>query len=315
VAHADAVLDHQRREVAAIDQNDLLDLGGEVVSFLREGRRRDEHALVRPPAGQCAVEALDLRATHGILPALGLHVDLLEAQAVERDDAVDPAVAGAPYLHQRVSAGPVPHAVEQIENEVLEERRGRLSDQFEQITRQTLAKLRQRVLDALGRAERHRRCLCRRWERRAAVLQRLAVLVHVGEPDHLGLGQGLRVLLHERRTRARQLPEAEPWRGRKTGALEPIVRPPHSVLVDQLLAARQTLRPIIGAEPEQIGHGLVGLALADAVEMLGQVAEQRIDEAVVAGDAHGSALKSNRCDAPARSPGGCSARGRPRGCP
>ena len=45
---ADIVLDHQRGEVLAVDQDDLqCDAAGEVACFAGEGRSRDEHALGR----------------------------------------------------------------------------------------------------------------------------------------------------------------------------------------------------------------------------------------------------------------------------
>lgn len=59
---------------------------------------------------------------HGVLPALGLDVDLLQPEAVERDDAVDAAVTRATNALKVGAVGAVAHGVEQIEHELLGER-------------------------------------------------------------------------------------------------------------------------------------------------------------------------------------------------
>jgi hypothetical protein len=92
---AHAVVHHELGEAAAVDEDDSLDGAREVDGVMAEGRGGDEDALVGALSGEGAVEGLHVGAAHLVLPALGLYVDLLEAEAVERDDAVDPGVAGA----------------------------------------------------------------------------------------------------------------------------------------------------------------------------------------------------------------------------
>jgi hypothetical protein len=55
----------------------------EVDGLGAEGRCGDEDALLGALAGEGAVEALDVGAAYTVLPALGLDVDLFEAEAVE----------------------------------------------------------------------------------------------------------------------------------------------------------------------------------------------------------------------------------------
>ena len=68
VAYADTVLDHQRREPSAVNENDAIcHLGGEFPRLTGEGGRGDQDALPRTPACESSVEPLHLRATDGTL--------------------------------------------------------------------------------------------------------------------------------------------------------------------------------------------------------------------------------------------------------
>ena len=87
--NADRVLDHERREPGAVHQHDALDRSRELDGLRREGCGREEDALVGAVPCKRAVERLDLGSADRVLPALGLDVDLLEAEAVERDEGVD----------------------------------------------------------------------------------------------------------------------------------------------------------------------------------------------------------------------------------
>src|SRR5690606_10165473 len=95
-AHADAVLDHQVGDLAAVEEDEAIGRAArELPRILREPRRRDEDALCRSSAGERPEEGLDRLPGDGVVfrIALRLHVDLLEAEAVERDDAVDASIA------------------------------------------------------------------------------------------------------------------------------------------------------------------------------------------------------------------------------
>ena len=79
---------------------------------LREGACRDEHALRCALNLERAHESLNLGAPHRVLPALGLDVDLLQPESVERDDAVDATVAGSTHTLEVRTARAVPHGME-----------------------------------------------------------------------------------------------------------------------------------------------------------------------------------------------------------
>ncbi len=59
-------------------------------------------------SSQCTIECLHLRASHRVLPAFGLDVDLFEAKPVQRDHPVDPAVSRATHPLQIAEGNPTP---------------------------------------------------------------------------------------------------------------------------------------------------------------------------------------------------------------
>lgn len=67
---------------------------------------------------------------------------------------------------------------------------------------------------------------------------------------------------------------------RETVALESIVRPTYSVLVDALALARKQRRAIRVGQLHLIGERLVRVARLDAVRMLREQVEQRRDERI-----------------------------------
>lgn len=91
---SDGVVDHESGKLLPVDQDKavrhLLSIadGG-----IGEGGCGDEDALCRSAACERSIEGLDLWATNGVLPALGLHIDFLQAEFVEGDDAIDPPIA------------------------------------------------------------------------------------------------------------------------------------------------------------------------------------------------------------------------------
>src|SRR5712692_6939434 len=94
VSYCDTILDHQPRQVGAVDQHHGLgDLAAVLFRLLRERGCRDEDALAGVPAGEGAQERLDLGSSDGSLPPLGLDIDLLQPEPVEIDHTVDTAVA------------------------------------------------------------------------------------------------------------------------------------------------------------------------------------------------------------------------------
>lgn len=93
VRHSHPVLDHQGREPSAVDQHDgIRDLLAELSGLPGETGRCDEDPLLRAAASERAEECLDLGAPDVTLPTLGLDVDLLQAEFVQRDRAVNPAI-------------------------------------------------------------------------------------------------------------------------------------------------------------------------------------------------------------------------------
>jgi len=96
-----------RRDSSSISTIPHLDLAGIIPGFRAEGRRRDEHAFPRALALKCTSKLLDLGATDGVLPLLGLNVDDDEAESILLDYAVYAGIAGstdcAPRVGQRSS--------------------------------------------------------------------------------------------------------------------------------------------------------------------------------------------------------------------
>jgi len=119
---ADVVLDHEVGEAGAVDEDEFLgDAFGVVEGVLDESAGGDEDAFVGLLAGEGSDEALDLAAADGALPALGLDVDDVEAEAVFVDDAVDAFVVGFFGDFGSFFAGAaVAHGEEEIDDELLE---------------------------------------------------------------------------------------------------------------------------------------------------------------------------------------------------
>lgn len=120
--HADAVFDHQVGEPLAVDQDHfLVEAGGVLLGVFVEAAGGDEDAFGGFLAGERADEVLDLGAADVVLPALGLDVDDVEAEAVFVDDAVDAFVVGllgdgGGFLARAAVA----HFDEEIEDDLLE---------------------------------------------------------------------------------------------------------------------------------------------------------------------------------------------------
>lgn len=86
------MIEHQLRELAAIDQDHSRDdMNCELDRFRREARGGDEYALRSALSMERSDEALNFWAADrpSRCPALGLDVDLVEAELVFSDDAVD----------------------------------------------------------------------------------------------------------------------------------------------------------------------------------------------------------------------------------
>lgn len=108
VTYGDAMVHHERGELVTIDENDAAArFDGGLAGVFGEVAGGDEDAFGGALELECAHEALDLGAPDDVLPAFGLDVDLLEAEAIEGDDTVDAAVAGATDTLQIGAAGPV----------------------------------------------------------------------------------------------------------------------------------------------------------------------------------------------------------------
>lgn len=78
----------------------------EVDRMSGETRCCDENAAFGFLPGERTVERLQLRAAHCVLPPLGLHVNLLESQLIERDNAVDAGIARVPTLCRSLRLAP-----------------------------------------------------------------------------------------------------------------------------------------------------------------------------------------------------------------
>ena len=108
-------------QAIAVDEHDALYGTSELKRLGGIGRCGDEHALFRLLACKRAVERLKLRTPYVILPSLCLHVDLFEAETVKRDDPIYSSVAATSDPLEIGAARAVAHAVQQVENDCLEE--------------------------------------------------------------------------------------------------------------------------------------------------------------------------------------------------
>jgi hypothetical protein len=187
-----------------------------------------------------------LPATDDLLPTLGLNVDLLETQLVQRDNAIDAAVARTPDALQVGAARAVTHAMEQVQNDGLEERRRDLSQNVKELCRDGSTNLRQSCLQAIVRACRGH-WVCRQ-DCRVCVFVTGVAKAHVNvsrcELLELAFGQGLGVSSNEPHALWRELPKPATRAARQPRALETIVRPSGAILVNGLHTARQELLSI-----------------------------------------------------------------------
>jgi hypothetical protein len=84
----------------------------------------------------------------------------------------------------------------------------------------------------------------------------------------------------------RQPPEPASNTGRQPRALQSIVSPTRSVLVDSLDATRQHLLPLHCVQSQRISGGFVNIARCCTVGMISEVTENGLDELVVCWDCH-----------------------------
>ena len=85
-------------------------------------------------------EPLDLRTSDGVSPLLGLHVDLVETEAVLADDAVYAPVPALPQpIGSIITTAAIPDGLEHIEHEALEEAGILIADAVQQLGDQSSA--------------------------------------------------------------------------------------------------------------------------------------------------------------------------------
>src|SRR5688572_14399348 len=83
-----------------------------------------------------------------------------------------------------------------------------------------------------------------------------------------------------------ELPKASSEAGRESGALQPVVAPTRSVLVDELDAAGHKFRAVRLTECQRRRSGLVNVTGWCALRVQRQVAQDWFDEPVVRRDRH-----------------------------
>jgi hypothetical protein len=94
------------------------------------------------------------------------------------------------------------------------------------------------------------------------------------------------VFLGELEPFGREPPEAVSRACREPGALQAVVRPSVSVLVDKLHSARNVLGAVFVCQSELRGDCLVGVSRGRSGSMRPEEAEERFDELVVSRDGH-----------------------------
>jgi hypothetical protein len=162
VLHADVMGHHKLRQRDAVDENDT---GGYPVGvgdgLVSEAARGDKDPAVNLCTVQGADESLNFWAAdsvRGSVP-LGLHVNLVQAERVLPDDAVQAVIAGSAQVLSRSGRATVSHGRQDIQDEPFQERWLTFSYAFEDFRRNGIVSLRDRIGDGLpGRGL----CGCRR---------------------------------------------------------------------------------------------------------------------------------------------------------
>jgi hypothetical protein len=153
---ANFVVDHKVCQPYAINEDDTFHRSGELHGLRRECGGSNEDALASALARKCSIERLHFWATDGLLPSLRLrlHVDPFQAELVQRDDSVYSAIACPADPLQVCPARPVPHAVQKIEDDGLEETGRDLSYRFADLGGHSPAQLGEGLLKPIVRARR-----------------------------------------------------------------------------------------------------------------------------------------------------------------
>ena len=84
---------HELSETGTVNEHNSLDGLRELDRLRRVPRSRDEDTLVCALPRKGTIERLYLRPSDRLLPPFGLYVTLLEPEFVERDNAINSAVA------------------------------------------------------------------------------------------------------------------------------------------------------------------------------------------------------------------------------
>src|SRR5438046_2928013 len=112
MVHSHAVLDHQRGESCAIDEDDAIcNLTSKFAGLTREIGSGNNYSFPGPPSGKRAVERLYLRPANGSLPSLRLNENPLKTEPVKRDDTVNASIPRAPHALKVTFARAVSQAV------------------------------------------------------------------------------------------------------------------------------------------------------------------------------------------------------------
>ena len=101
------VLDHEVRQLAAVNEHDALDRARELDCLMAESRCRYEHASVCALASQRTIEGLHLWSTYRALPPLRLYVHLFEAKTIKRNYSVNAAIARTAHTQEVGATSPV----------------------------------------------------------------------------------------------------------------------------------------------------------------------------------------------------------------
>ena len=137
-ADADIVPYHQAGESSTVDEHHALrTLDGEILGGGSEVGGRDENALLRARSHQRADEVPKLtntnRASAGVF--LGLEVDLVEAEFIFLDGAVDSSVARASgHAPHRGVTTAISHGDQEAHHHPFEEGRRRLSEAVQHLS-------------------------------------------------------------------------------------------------------------------------------------------------------------------------------------
>ncbi len=109
------MVDHEVGEPASINQNNSFHGICKLYGLRSICRCGYENSLVCTTPSESTIKCLYFRPTDWLLPTFCLNINFLQTKLVQRNDSVDPSIAGPAYPLQISATGPIPHPVKEVQ--------------------------------------------------------------------------------------------------------------------------------------------------------------------------------------------------------